>query len=433
MPSETRERENLFRVRIGAIWRYLCSEPASFWLINIYLFLEYVRPQSVWTSLEILPWSQITLILAIVAVLFEGKTMRLRTLAGPLLVLYAGIVVVSSFTAVDPQTSFDGWKLFFSWILVYVLITNIVTSEKRFFIFSLAFLLYSFKMSQHGFRSWAGHGFRFVPWGVTGAPGWFHNSGEFGIQMCVFLPLSVEFILALRRKWGRLTRWFFYLLPTTAVIGMVASSSRGALVGGALVGLWWILRSKHRGRALVALAVFALAAWMILPQAQKERLSQSGSDRTSIERLTRWKAGVRMANENPAFGIGYNNWGTYYGDLSHNIFIQAWSELGYTGLLAFLALIVATFTVNARTRRLLREMPGDTGFMRHMAYGLDGALIGYMGSGFFVTVLYYPYFWINLAMTVALHAAARDAGRKALRSGGAPPLRTRPRVGPPIS
>ena len=41
-----------------------------------------------------------------------------------------------------------------------------------------------------------------------------------------------------------------------------------------------------------------------------------------------------------------------------------------------------------------------------MSHGLDAALIGYLACGFFVTVLYYPFFWINLAMTVALHNAA---------------------------
>ena len=51
--------------------------------------------------------------------------------------------------------------------------------------------------------------------------------------------------------------------------------------------------------------------------------------------------------------------------------------------------------------------------MTHMAYGLDGALIGYIGSGFFVTVLYYPFFWINLAMTVSLHTAARHERKRA--------------------
>jgi hypothetical protein len=47
--------------------------------------------------------------------------------------------------------------------------------------------------------------------------------------------------------------------------------------------------------------------------------------------------------------------------------------------------------------------------MYFMAHGLDGALVGYVASGFFISVLYYPFFWINFAMTVALHNATLQA------------------------
>src|SRR5690606_40827180 len=129
--------------------------------------------------------------------------------------------------------------------------------------------------------------------------------------------------------------------------------------------------------------------------------------------LGRWEGGIEMALERPILGIGYNKWSSYYGPLSHNIFIEAHSELGFTGFTTFLLLIGSTFALNWKTRALLRKTPTETPFMYRMAYGLDGALIGYMVSGFFVTVLYYPYFWINLAMTVCLHVAARD--RKSTR------------------
>src|SRR5690606_39393877 len=125
----------------------------------------------------------------------------------------------------------------------------------------------------------------------------------------------------------------------------------------------------------------------------KVRFARAGEDQTSQARLERWEAGLEMAREYPLFGIGYNNWNTYYGPLSHNIFIQAVAELGFVGLGGFLALIGSTFVLNARTRKLARRLRSP--FMTHAAYGLDGALIGFIGSGFFVTVLYYPYFWIN--------------------------------------
>ncbi len=173
--------------------------------------------------------------------------------------------------------------------------------------------------------------------------------------------------------------------------------------------------------------------WAVLPPEQKARFSTAGEDNTSISRTDRWKAGIEIANEYPILGIGYNNWNSYYGPLSHNIFIEAWSELGYTGLVAFLLLIAGTFRINYQTRKLLRAAQAPTPFMRHMAYGLDGALIGYLVSGFFVTVLYYPYFWVNLSMTVALHVTARGEVERARRAhrlaehviSGAPHLSTR--------
>ena len=47
--SQTRRGQSvpaMFRVRPRAIWRFLRTQPASFWLVNFYLFLEYVRPQT---------------------------------------------------------------------------------------------------------------------------------------------------------------------------------------------------------------------------------------------------------------------------------------------------------------------------------------------------------------------------------------------------
>jgi hypothetical protein len=108
--------------------------------------------------------------------------------------------------------------------------------------------------------------------------------------------------------------------------------------------------------------------------------------------------------------VGYKNWMPYYaayynpkGQLPHNIFIEALGELGYLGLAGFVALIVATFVQNARTRRLTGpDARAPDRFVHAMAYGLDGALVGYLTSGFFVTVLFYPYFWFNLGFTLAL-------------------------------
>jgi len=47
--------KNLYKINIGEIWRYLLKEDLVFWLINLYLFIEYVRPQSIYPVVDIVP------------------------------------------------------------------------------------------------------------------------------------------------------------------------------------------------------------------------------------------------------------------------------------------------------------------------------------------------------------------------------------------
>ena len=251
-----RTRNELYSLSPRVIWGALKRQPASFWFVCIYLFFEYVRPQQVYKPIEVLPYARITLILALVSFLLERRTLHFRMFE-ILLTIFSLIVVASSVTAFDSSHSYDKLPDFFSWVLIYVLIANTVDTEERFLIFMLSFLLYSFKMSQFGTRSWAQDGFAFRNWGTTGAPGWFQNSGEFGIQMCIFLALAAEFIVALGKYWPRWLRWAAWAAPVTAITGIVASSSRGALVGLGAVVMWAIWTSRTKVRALTAAVVLA--------------------------------------------------------------------------------------------------------------------------------------------------------------------------------
>lgn len=415
----------LYALRPRDIWRFLKTQPASYWLICGYLFLEYVRPQSIYSALEGPRWAQICLILTLVAFFgFESGRIRLGTPADATLAAYSAVVLISCVFAWSPERSFSQVQNYLSWVLIYLLVSNIVTTERRFLVFLLSFLVYSFKMSQHGTRSWASEGFIFRDWGTTGAPGWFQNSGEFGVQMCVFLPMVVFFISALSPHWGKLARGLFWAMAVTAVTGIVASSSRGALVGLAAVALWMLLKSRYRARALAGTVVLAVFVMYILPPEQKARFDAIGEDQTSQSRKVYWQHGREIMGDYPVLGIGYANWPEYHQAtwglraLPHNIFLEAGAELGFTGLLGFVGMIGATLVVNRRTRAIARSLPGEGGnrFLHDSAHGLDGAMIGFLASGMFVTVLYYPFFWINLALTTALHRAAHDARRRAAAS-----------------
>ena len=404
--------DRLYALSPKAIWDVVKRQRPSFWFVCIYLFFEYVRPQQIYKPILGPPYARITILLALASFLLERRKFRFRV-PELLLAAFSIVVVASSFTAFDPSVSSDKLSEYFTWVLIYVLIANTVDTEERFLVFILSFLLYSFKMSQFGTRIWADRGFAFASWGATGAPGWFQNSGEFGIQMCIFLPILIAFIVALGKRWPRWLRVATWAVAATAVTGIVASSSRGAFIGLAAVVLWLLLKSQNKFRALfVTLAVVGLV-YAITPEKLKNRFQQAGEDETSVSRMTMWKQGLEMMRDYPVLGIGYANWQKYdsvhYGGtglLAHNTFIQAGSELGYTGLATFLALIACTFVINRRTRKLAEPASDRGRFIFYMAHGLDGALVGFIASGFFISVLFYPFFWINFAMTVALHNAA---------------------------
>ena len=394
-----------------AIWAFLRRQPPSYLLVLVYLLFEYVRPQVIYDWLTGPPYVQIVMILCIFAFLLERRRLRLGVMES-LLAVFSGVVLASAVGAFYPETAYDRLSLYFTWVVIYLMIANAVDTEERFLLFVFTFILYSLKMSFFGTRSWAMAGFVFREWGASGAPGFFRNSGEFGIQMCIFLPIIVAFIQALGPKWPRWKRVVAWVAAFTAVTGIVASSSRGAFIGLAAVALWMAIRSGKKIRAFLAVVAIAAIVYAITPDEQMQRLEVMGEDPTSISRTTYWKNGLEMMNDNPILGIGYYNWvpyhAAYYGTPAypHNIFIQAGAELGYVGLFAFLALMGATFVLNHKTRRLAKQRGEEGRFMLMMAHGLDGAMVGFIASGFFVTVLYYPFFWINLAMTVALHNAA---------------------------
>ncbi|HSJ30318.1 MAG TPA: hypothetical protein VK933_02715, partial [Longimicrobiales bacterium] len=56
---------DLRKLHPKAIWRFLKTQPASFWFLNIYVFFEYVRPQQIYRSMGTLPYAQTSLLLAI--------------------------------------------------------------------------------------------------------------------------------------------------------------------------------------------------------------------------------------------------------------------------------------------------------------------------------------------------------------------------------
>jgi O-antigen ligase len=164
------------------------------------------------------------------------------------------------------------------------------------------------------------------------------------------------------------------------------------------------------------IATLVLAAgWGILPPEQRARFESMGDDQTSLERLDLWDDAERIIAENPFLGLGYDNWYAYQSTIKglftvaevHNTVLEAATELGIPGLGLFLALIAMTFLTNRDTRRRVAGRGPWGSVLSGMALGLDMCTVGFFFASLFMSVLFYPFFWMLFAMVTSLSIVAR--------------------------
>ena len=225
------------RLRVRAIGRLFLREGVSFWAVCGYLFMEYVRPQSAWPVLDVLPFAQIFLVVAGATAFFDPKARITFDATHVWMALFLIVILASSRFALWPDVSDRNFMAFFGWFVIYFIITTVVRTRARFMLFLGIFLLASFKLAFHGARVWALRGFTFASWGLMGPPGPFQNSGELAVQMVIFTAISFQLWLLVRRgRSGILARWYS-LLPLTGAMTVLGASSRGSQValGGIVI------------------------------------------------------------------------------------------------------------------------------------------------------------------------------------------------------
>jgi O-antigen ligase len=408
-----------FALRLRVLWNYFRSESFAFWMICAYLFLEYVRPQSIYPFIDFLPWTKLVVCGAILGC-FSDRTVRwVSSSINFLLIFFLILIVLSSFFAYFPEISYQNLEKYYLWVVIYFLVINIVNTKRRFYIFIGIFLLASFKLSLSLSLIWARRGFSFTDWGLMGPPGFFQNSGELSIQMLVYWPIAYAFVQSIKPNISRKLYLLAMLMPITGIMVILGASSRGAQL--ALIVQIVIMNYKYifRFKALLSLIVVLSVSWTFLPDAQKYRFETMGQDGTSRQRMLYWENGIEMIRDHPVLGVGYFNFAPYYekyylddvilgrAELPHNIFIQVGTDTGLLGLAVFVFILIQAWRLGKKFSQVLCN--DDKHLIGKCA---NVSLIGFIVAGQFVTVTYYPYLWIHLALIVALTNAFKPIREK---------------------
>jgi putative inorganic carbon (HCO3(-)) transporter len=142
-----------------------------------------------------------------------------------------------------------------------------------------------------------------------------------------------------------------------------------------------------------------------------------------------------MIENHPFLGVGYFNFAEVYSShasnklwhgtaqLPHNIFIQVGTDAGMIGLGIFLMLIYRNLKITRDIRRECENIKDAPAFAPSIARGLAITTWGFIVAGQFNTVTYYPFLWINLALTVSLSNVVRRAAERVAEATVSAPMR----------
>lgn len=196
------------------------------------------------------------------------------------------------------------------------------------------------------------------------------------------------------------------------VAATLASFSRGGYMALAVIGLLLVLSHRWRYALVPGLVVVGVVAARVPPVASRlaHEVNLADPNNSFVERVHLWGATLRMLRDHPVFGAGlsgfaktidaYRN-GQYTEHLiyPHDIVLNAWSETGLVGLVAFAWIMVQGF------RLALRGWRRADAAWRPYHLGVALALVGLVVHGL-VDVPYWKNdlsaeFWVLMALTWA--------------------------------
>lgn len=338
----------------------------------------------------------------------------------PQTILVFGLAILAAasvYGALWPGLAIEWGLDFLKMIAVYLLIVHVVHDPARFRRVAATLVVCSLVPALLTIRR-AVTGVSLVEGSRAAWVGFFGDPNELAYSLVILVPLTVTLLALTRSRAARAALAFAGVIQVAAV---VATQSRGGLLG-LIVVVWLIMwRYKTRADVLVAAGVLALLAAVLASEALWNRLERVATyqlDGAITGRLEAWRIGWSIFVDRWGWGVGIGNfplaWPLYADTptgkwiTAHNAFIQILGELGVAGLLAFVALLAATVIGLRRTRRAAAQ--AGAAELESCAAGLEIALWGYLTCSMLLSVAFNWFFYLILGLSVAVIAMAPRAG-----------------------
>jgi len=408
---------------------------APVWGVYLYQIVYFLNPSSRWWSAGIpnISYSFVAFVLTLAVFLFTIRKHHLNIVSKTpefkwfivLLFTYLMVTLVAVSQELHTRYIFDLFKLYLIMYIAY----RLIDSEKK---LELALLFYLLGCAYIGYEAYVigrNEFGRVEGIGTVDAPG----ANGVSAAIAPAIPLLLYFVWRADVK----IKFAMLLFGVFIANGLVLINSRGAFLGAA-AGLaylmFFILFSKFKlpkqRMALIALIIVGLSGvtrftddtfWSrmtTITTASVDNEEESGAGRVQY-----WMKTFEMLEGEP-FGLGI--WGYqimsplylsetqmenakregWTGRAVHSMWFQGLSEIGYLGMLIFLALLISTKRHVNRAKKHA-TFHGDYN-LYYLIIAIEAALISFLVAGSFIDAfraetLYWLLMFCVVSATVALN------------------------------
>ncbi len=249
----------------------------------------------------------------------------------------------------------------------------------------------------------------------------------------VLLSVPLAFYLwqySKSRPWRHALLGFMFLVA----MAVIATKSRGGLIGFVCFGVWMVLMGRQKFKGLMIFLAIGLAIYAAAPASWFERmetLQSANEDASFMGRVTAWKRASAIAVENPVFGGGFRavqapvifekfrykqgllgfveTPDVNYPAAAHSIYFEVLGDMGFVGLALFVALMGTAFTARGEVQRLVKKSGrDDLAWAVDMINAVAGAMFIFLITGAALSAAFYDFQYMLVALADCLRRYVRQ-------------------------
>jgi putative inorganic carbon (hco3(-)) transporter len=369
----------------------------------------FQRPQDFsWGLLSNLPLFQVALACTLLSTIVRGE---FRPRANSVLVLQLLLlswITLSTVFAFRPEIAWTFYGMFVPSLIMmpFVLVATIRDLELLKYTMLVAVGAVAINGAKVGLALTLSGGAHIT----TQISGFVGDNNTFGLILCLVVIMAMGLRRALPDRWW--IRYGLYGIAVGNLVCILFTKSRGALLTILVISTIYAVTGKKPVRNLLIGVIVAALFYAVVPAEYFDRmgtLKNVSADESAMGRVENWGLAWKEAVENPIFGVGPDNHITYHKvagvqvhlRVAHSVYFQTLGELGFPGLVLYLALCLTSFGLAYSTWRRMNAVVvkhPDLVWVQDISFSIMCGLLGYFFGSAFLNVLYIEFPWFVMCM-----------------------------------